>query len=213
MLVDSELTLVERLRDGDATALDALINQYGSRVFRLAYAITRNEADAEEVVQDVVLSVVRKVGAFEGRARLWTWIYRITTNAALIKRRGKRAQMEVHLEDYLPTFTEDGHRAGDRAMLLTDWSQTPEEALLTEETRAVVRRGIDRLPEPYQVVLLLRDVEDLSNEETAAVLGESVAAVKSRLHRARMALREQLTWTLATPRASEGGHDIPSVPV
>ncbi|MGH7320779.1 MAG: sigma-70 family RNA polymerase sigma factor [Candidatus Rokuibacteriota bacterium] len=198
MRIDTELTLVERLRGGDAAALETLMSRYAPRVYRLAHGVTRHEADAEEVVQDVFLSIFRKIESFEGRAGLWTWIYRITTNAALIKRRGKRAG-EVPLEDYLPTFAEDGHREGDRAMLLADWSEMPDEALLTRERRELVRRGIESLPESYQVVLLLRDMEELSNEETAEVLDESVASVKSRLHRARMALREHLTRSFASP--------------
>ena len=191
--MDTEFTLVERLRGGDATALESLIERYAPRVYRLAHGITRNEADAEEVMQDVFLNVFRKIGSFEGRAALGSWIYRVTANAALIKRRGKRFEVEVSLEELLPTFLEDGHRAGDRAWVLTDWSQSPEEELLRAETRTVLDRAVDSLPDHYRAVLVLRDVEGLSIEEVAEALGESVATVKSRLHRARMALREQLT--------------------
>jgi len=142
----TELLLVEQLRGGDAAALEALMDRYAPRVYRLAYGITRDEMDAEEVVQDVFLSVFRKIHAFEGRSSLGTWIYRVATNAALLRRRGKRAHVEVHLEDYLPTFREDGHREDDRGVLLMDWSQSPEEEFLTRETREVVRRAIDTLP-------------------------------------------------------------------
>src|SRR5438477_11937458 len=103
---DTELTLVERLRGGEQAALESLMKQFAPRVYRLAYGITRNEADAEEVVQDVFLSLFRKIDGFEGRAALGTWIYRISVNAALIKRRGKRVELEVLLEDHLPTFRE-----------------------------------------------------------------------------------------------------------
>jgi RNA polymerase sigma-70 factor (ECF subfamily) len=191
-----EATLIDRLRGGDTTALEELMERFAPRVYRLAYGITHNEADAEEIVQDVFLSLFRKIDGFEGRAALGTWIYRISVNAALIKRRGKRVELEVLLEDHLPTFREDGHREGDRTMLLADWSQTPEEELLSAETRRAVRRMIASLPDPYRVVLLLRDLEGLSSEESAEILGESVASVKSRLHRARMALREQVTRSL-----------------
>jgi RNA polymerase sigma-70 factor (ECF subfamily) len=190
---ETEGALIDRLRGGDTSALEELMEEFAPRVYRLAHGITRSAADAEEVVQDVFLSLFRRIDAFEGRAALSTWIYRIGVNAALLKRRGKRVELEVLLEDHLPTFREDGHREGDRSMLLADWSDTPEEELLTRETRLTVRRLIASLPEPYQVVLLLRDLEELSNEETAAIVGESVASVKSRLHRARMALREQVT--------------------
>jgi RNA polymerase sigma-70 factor (ECF subfamily) len=193
----SETVLIERLRDGDGSALEALMERYASRVYRVARGITRTDADAEEVVQDVFLKLARKIDSFEGRAALGTWIYRVAANAALLKRRGKRAQLEVSLEEHLPTFKEDGHREGDRAYLLADWSRTPEAELLDGEARAILSRAIDELPGPYRAVLVLRDVEELTNEEAARILGESVASVKSRLHRARMALRERLTRHLA----------------
>jgi len=116
----TEATLIDQLRGGDTAALEGLMEQFAPRVHRLAYGITRNEADAEEIVQDVFMSLFRKIEGFEGRAALGTWIYRITVNAALIKRRGKRVELEVLLEDHLPTFREDGHREGDRALLLAD---------------------------------------------------------------------------------------------
>ncbi|MBI4588383.1 MAG: sigma-70 family RNA polymerase sigma factor [Candidatus Rokubacteria bacterium] len=197
LAVPAESQLVERLRAGDAGALEALMDRYGSRVWRLAFGITRNEADAEEVMQDVFLNLYRKIDAFEGRATLGTWIYRVAANAALIKHRGKRFELEVALEEQLPTFKADGHREGDRAWVLADWSNTPEEQLLSDETRSALNRAIDALPDHYRAVLVLRDVEGLSNEEVAETLDESVATVKSRLHRARMALREQLSRSLA----------------
>src|SRR5262245_44788674 len=201
--MDTQVTasLVDRLRCGDAVALEEVMERFAPRVHRLAYGITRNEADAEEVVQDVFLRLFRKIDAFEGRSALGTWIYRIAVNTALIKRRGKRAALEVLLEDHLPTFKDDGHREGDRAMLLADWSETPEEELLSSEARDTVRRMIASLPDHYRVVLLLRDMEELSNEETAEILDDTVASVKSRLHRARMALREQLTRSFALGRS------------
>lgn len=190
---DLDLDLVERLRGGDTTALETLMDRYASRVYRLAYGITRNEADAEEVVQDVFLTLFQKIHTFEGRAALGSWIYRVATNAALIKRRGKRTEREVPLDSRLPTFLADGHMAGEAAHLMADWSKTPEEELLSQETRAILHHAIDALPDQYRAVLILRDVEGLSNEEVAEVMDDSVAAVKSRVHRARMALREELT--------------------
>jgi RNA polymerase sigma-70 factor (ECF subfamily) len=186
-------TLLDKSVSGDAGALEALMARHAGRVYRLAYGITRNPADAEEVVQDVFLTVVRKGSSFEGQAALATWMYRVTMNAALNRRRGKRRELEVSLEEHLPTYTEDGHRAGDRSDLLVDWSRTPEEAVLSGESRRVLESAIDSLPDHYRAVLVLRDVEELSNEEVASIVGDSVASVKSRLHRARMALREQLT--------------------
>ena len=206
--LEDDATLAERLRCGDPQALEALMERHASRVYRVARGITRCEQDAEEVVQDVFLTICRKIDAFEGRAALGTWIYRIAANAALIKRRGLRFEQEISLEEHLPTFREDGHREGDRAFLLADWSQSPEQELLSGETRRILNRALADLPDHYRAVLILRDMEGLLNEETAGALGESVGSVKSRLHRARMALREQLTRVLAPggePEPAESG--------
>ena len=200
--IESDLTLVDRLRHGDTTALEKLMARYTDRVYRLAHGITGNAADAEEVVQDVFLSVFRKIHTFEGRAALGSWIYRVTTNAALIKRRGQRTNREIPLEPSLPVFLPDGHRAGAPGFLKADWSQTPEADLLSKETRETLHRAIADLPDQYRAVVVLRDVQGLSNEEVADVVGESVACVKSRLHRARMALREELSARLRPPRST-----------
>jgi RNA polymerase sigma-70 factor, ECF subfamily len=185
--------LLTRAAAGDAGALETLMSRYSARVYRLAYGITRNQADAEEIVQDVFLQLVLKGASFEGRAAVASWIYRVTTNVALNKRRGKRREVETSLDDCLPTFKDDGHRDGARAFLVADWSRRPDAELLSGEARRILDEAIDRLPEHYRAVLVLRDVEELSNEEVARVVDDSVSAVKTRLHRARMALRELLT--------------------
>lgn len=197
----TELPLLQRLRGGDAAALEILMEQHASRVYRVAYGITQNAADAEEVVQDVFLTLFNKIHTFEERAALGSWLYRVTANAALVKRRGRRSDREVPLDSLLPTFLPDGHRAGERDFVLCDWSRSPEAVLLSQETREIVQRAIRVLPEDYRAVLVLRDIEGLGNEEVAEIVGNSVAAVKSRLHRARMALREALT------RAFGSGHE------
>jgi RNA polymerase sigma-70 factor, ECF subfamily len=194
----ADAALFDRLRAGDGTALEPLMERFASRVYRVAHGVTGNAADAEEVVQDVFLTLFRKAASFEGRAALGTWLYRIAVNTALNKRRGKRSQVEEPLEDHLPRYTADGHREGDRSFLLADWSQMPDEVLLSQEGRGIVRAAVECLPAHYRVVLVLRDVEELSSEEVAEIVGDSVASVKSRLHRARMALREQLTRTYAS---------------
>jgi RNA polymerase sigma-70 factor (ECF subfamily) len=191
--MSDDADLLARLRLGDGAAIEHLMTVHADRVYRLAYGVTRNDADAQEVVQDVFLTVVRKHAAFEGRSALSSWIYRITMNAALNKRRGKRAEVETSLDALLPTYGADGHREGERAYLVADWSDTPEATALSGESRAVLARAIEALPDRARAVLILRDVEGLSNEEVADALGETVGSVKSRLHRARMVLREQLT--------------------
>jgi len=193
LMTTDEPLLLKEAAGGDAAALEVLMNRYSSRVYRLAYGITRNPADAEEIVQDVFWQLVRKGADFEGRAAVASWIYRVTTNLALNKRRGKRHELETSLDECLPTYEADGHRAGPRAFLVADWSARPDDELLSGEIRRVLEEAIDRLPEHYRAVLVLRDVEELSNEEVAAAVGDSVPAVKTRLHRARMALREILT--------------------
>ena len=182
------------------------MERFASRVYRVAHGITGNAPDAEEVVQDVFLTLFRKAASFEGRAALGTWLYRIAVNTALNKRRGKRAQVEEPIEDHLPRYTADGHREGDRSFLLADWSQMPDELLLSREGRAVIRTALECLPAHYRTVLVLRDVEELSSEEVSEIVGDSVASVKSRLHRARMALREQLTRTYAAGRVGIVGN-------
>jgi RNA polymerase sigma-70 factor, ECF subfamily len=180
--IETERRLVERLQAGDASALGALMERYSSRLYRLACRITRSSRDAEEVLQDVFLTVFRKIGSFEQRAALGTWLYRVTVNTALSRRRGLATSAEVPC---------------DRSFLLADWSGTPEDELLAREARNAVNRALAGLPDGYRAVLVLRDVDELSTEETADVLCESVPSVKSRLHRARMALRESITRGLA----------------
>ena len=134
-----EAALIARLRGRDTQALEILMERHAARVYRVAFGITRNEADAEEVAQDVFLSLFEKIAAFEERAALGTWLYRVATNSALLRRRGKRIELEVSLEDQLPTFHADGHRAGERSFLLADWSASAEEGVLSGETQALVR--------------------------------------------------------------------------
>jgi RNA polymerase sigma-70 factor (ECF subfamily) len=198
----TEGELIDRLRRRDTGALEILMQRHAARVYRVALGVTRSEADAEEVAQDVFLSLFEKIGAFEERAALGTWLYRVATNHALLRRRGKRLELEVSLEDQLPTFKDDGHRAGDRSFLLADWSASAEEGMLSGETQALVRRALDLLPPHYRTVVVLRDIEELSNEEAALILNEPVSSVKSRLHRARMALREQLTLLMTAAQIS-----------
>jgi len=182
----SDVKLVERLKAGDEAAFEVLVERYQAKVYRLAKALTRNPEDAEEVVQDVFVSVYRKIQDFDRRAAFSTWLYRIATNAALMKLRGRKPEL-FSLEEFLPQFTEDGHiRMG------ADWTKNPESLLLRQEAREIVKQGIEALPADYRAVLVLRDIEGLSNQEASEALGLSVLAVKARLHRARLVLRERL---------------------
>jgi len=182
-----ETALLARLRAGDEGAYETLVRGFGGRLLATARRMLGNEEDARDAVQEALLSAFRGLDRFEGEARLSTWLHRIVLNAALMRLRQRRRRPEVALEDLLPRFLEDGH-AADPAQ---EW-KLPLDALARRETQELVRRSIERLPDAYRNVLLLRDVEELDTDETARLLGLSESAVKTRLHRARQALRTLL---------------------
>lgn len=183
----TEGALVARLQAGDDQAYEELVRQYGGRLLGVARRILQREEDARDAVQDAFVSAFRAVGTFDGGSLLITWLHRITVNAALMKLRRARRRPEVALETLLPVFDAEGHHAIE----VQDWDGG-ERALLRGEARAQVRACIERLPIGYRSVLLLRDVEEMSTEETARALGLAEGAVKTRLHRARQALRALL---------------------
>lgn len=181
---------------GDLEALDRLLARHGSRVYRLARAVTGDDSEAERVVQQVFLALAREADVLEDDAGTTRRVLRITLDAA----RQARPADPPDTEAWQPAFTHDGRRAGDPGYLLTDWSRDREEALRSPETRTVLGRALGRLPERYRVVLVLRDVEGLESGDVADVLGEPIADVMALLHRARMALREHLTRSLGVGR-------------
>jgi RNA polymerase sigma-70 factor (ECF subfamily) len=177
--------LVRLGQTGDTRAFDELVDRYRDKVFRLSFKILRHEEDAAEAMQDAFLSAFRGLKNFKIESTFSTWLYRIATNAALMKYR-KRRDGHVSLEQS-QSSNEDAE-----PMQLTDWSTQPVQDLLDAETREVMEEGMDRLSEELRTVFVLRDVEGLSNTEVSEVLHLSVAAVKSRLHRARLELRGRL---------------------
>ncbi len=196
----SEADLIARLQAGEEEAFEALLTRYQGPIYRLARRLTRNREDAEEAVQDTFLSVYRKIGDFDGRAAIGTWLYRIATNAALMVLRRRRPEPHLSIEEELPRFAEDGMHAG----VVTDWSDLPHDRLLAAELREVLREAINALPQDYRAIVVLRDIEGLSNQEAADVLGTTVFAIKSRLHRARLVLRERLAGYLESGRRVTG---------
>jgi RNA polymerase sigma-70 factor (ECF subfamily) len=182
-LPDAEL--VRLGQRGDNRAFDELVVRYKERVYRLAFKILRHEEDAAETLQDAFLSAYRGLKNFKAESTFSTWLYRVTTNAALMRYR-KRRDHHISLEQ-----SQSPHENAE-PLALPDWSAQPLEELLDAETRQIMQEGIDRLPEDLRTVFVLRDVEGLSNAEVAEVLDLSVAAVKSRLHRARISLRDRL---------------------
>lgn len=180
--------LVEALQRGEPGAVEALLDRYGGWIYRVARRLLNDPRDVEEVTQDVLLTVVRKIQTFKGEAAFSSWLYRIAVNAAYQRLRAKRARPEVSLEPFLPVFDDEGRYIEPVA----DWSSKLNDPAVAGETRAAIERSLSRLPEEYRVVIQLHDVEELPNEEVAATLGLTVAAVKSRVHRARLFLRQEL---------------------
>jgi len=192
--------LVVALRRGDATAYEQLVRDHGGVMLAVARRYLRSEDDARDVVQEAMLSAFRGIVGFAADAKLSTWLHRIVVNCALMRLRSRRRRPEESIDDLLPRFDEQGaFVAGANA-----WEEPATETLIERrELRQVVRACIDRLPAGYRELLLLRDIEELDTDESAALLGLSVAAVKSRLHRARQALRTLLVAELGLDAALE----------
>ena len=181
---------------GGPGAVDELLRLYQGKIFNLAMSILKNESDAEEAAQDVFMTVIRKVETFQGNSAFY-WIYRICVNTCLMRLRGKRRNETVSIEEFMPVFTDEGMHASP----MDDWSKEVERDALNEELGRMIRKYTEELSEKYRVVFVLSDVEGLSNEETAKILGLTVPAIKSRLHRARLYLREQLSRYLLEGKA------------
>jgi RNA polymerase sigma-70 factor (ECF subfamily) len=192
-----EALLVNRLRAGDERAFEDLVRTFGGRLLAVARRFVRNDDDAQDIVQSAYLSAFRALNQFEGNCQLSTWLHRIVVNTALMKLRSKRRKPEESIEDLLPAFQEDGHHVEQFA----DWTTPADQLMERNETRATVRACIDRLPDNYRSVLLLRDIEERSTQDVAIALSMTSTAVKVRLHRARQALSTLLRQEYARPQA------------
>ncbi|HVR62797.1 MAG TPA: sigma-70 family RNA polymerase sigma factor [Polyangia bacterium] len=188
---ESDMALVERARNKDFAAFEELVGRYEDKVFRLAYRFVRNESEAKEILQDTFLSIWRKLDTFKGDAQFSSWVYRVAANAALMRLRSQRRHPEVSTED-LPAGFLDQQQYGQILSPGDNWARRPDDELQSDELRRHIQAAADALPEIYRTVFLVRDVEGLSTEETAEMLGISVPTVKTRLHRARMALRQSI---------------------
>ncbi len=184
---DPESLSLEALKNGDKTEFARLVNQYSSKIYRLALRILNDPLQAEDVLQETFLKAFRSIGSFEGRSSVSTWLYRIAANESLmIIRRRKPETALVDEKD------QDDDEATDET-IVTDWCCMPEEELLTNESRKFMNEAIQKLSPALRVVFILRDIDGLSIKETADALDLSEAAVKTRLLRARLSLREQLS--------------------
>jgi RNA polymerase sigma-70 factor (ECF subfamily) len=185
----AEQEFVRRIQAGDVTAFDVLFQQHWGKVFQQATRLVGNAAEAEEVVQDVFLTVYEKLHTFRGEAAFTTWLFRLTANAALSRLRRRKRRQEVAMEEYLPQFRPDGHHL---LRPVVDWSANLEARLADAQVQQLLRQAIELLQPLDKAVLVLSDLEDRSNKEIGEALGLTVLAVKARLHRARLFLRGQL---------------------
>jgi len=184
--VSDELTLVRAAKAGDVSAFEQLVKRYDRNVFRIANHITHSPEDAEDVVQEAFLKAYSNLEKFQEQSKFYTWLVRIAVNEALMKLRKRRPERFVSLDEDVKTEDDSLPRE------VADWSPNPEQLYNQEELRDILSRTIQGLPPTFRTVFVLRDVEGLSTEETAEALELSVPAVKSRLLRARLQLRERL---------------------
>jgi RNA polymerase sigma-70 factor, ECF subfamily len=182
---EHDTLLVSRLQRGDEAAFEELVRSHGGRLLSVARRFLGASEDAQDAVQESFIRAFKAIHTFEERAQLHTWLHRILVNTALMKLRERRRKPEEPIDDLLPTFAADGHQAVESR----EWSDALFER---KETAGIVREAIATLPEPYRVVLVLRDLEERDTAETARILGTTATVVKVRLHRARQALRTLL---------------------
>jgi len=186
---DRDADLVAKLRGQAPGAVETLVARYKALLYRVAVGITENEQDAEEVVQDALWTAICRIETFRHHAAFGSWLYRIAANAAYgARRRRRHAREDVSWDELWPSVIESGQQLAP----LTDWSADPERPALQAELRRALAAAIDDLPPDHRVAFWLRDIEGLSNGETAKALGLTLPAVKSRVHRSRLCLRKRL---------------------
>ncbi len=188
---EAEVDLARRLAAGDLTAFDAFVDGFRTRLYQYTFLVCGHRDDAEEVAQDTLLKVFENFAQLREPEHVRSWVFRIARNACLMKRRKSvfAPSQELSLDELMPSAAQ---ASGERKLEIADWSNLPDTAVLRSELKEVLHRAIQELPEIYKTVLLLRDVEELSTEEAAAILDVTNDVVKTRLHRARLAVRQKL---------------------
>lgn len=182
----SDKELVEKFKKGSVEAFDILVRRYESKAFNLAMSFTRNQEDAEEVLQDVFVTVYRKIDGFQGKSAFSSWLYRITVNASFMKLRKNKQDKSMAVEEITPAMESAWMEKDARS------TRSCEDNAANDELKSMLSKAINKLPDEYRAVFILRDVDGLSNKETGEILDLTVPAVKSRLHRARLMLRKKL---------------------
>ena len=188
----AEHALIDRLAAGDSSAVSDLEAAYGPKIFQLAFRYMKNREDAEEITQDVLLRVFQKIWAFRGDAALSSWIYRITFNTAMSRLRSARFSRPAEVRQDEGMSSLQSSESGRRRREVADWSSLADDGVMRSQLRQKLVQAMLRLPSIYRVPVLLRDVHGLSTEEASAVLRVKNQTLKSRLHRGRLILREQL---------------------
>lgn len=188
----NERAICEGLRQGDDQAFELVFRRYGARMLATARRLLGNDEDARDAVQEAMLAAFKGAGRFEGGSQVGTWLHRIVVNAALMRLRTRRRKPEASIDDLLPSYTVDGHRA-----LPANDELPVDEILVRAEQLALLRACVDGLPDGYRQVYILREIEELSSEEVATAMGLTANAVKIRLHRARQAVMGMVKERLA----------------
>jgi len=183
-----EEQLVKDLQAGKTESFERLATLFQKKIYALSFNLTRNAMDSEDVTQEVLLTLFKKIHTFQGKSAFSSWVYRITLNATYMKLRSRKKDQSISIEELLPSFNGSGFQQEK----IQDWSENTESLLFDNETRETIQKAVDLLPEKERIVFLLRDVEGLSTEKVGEILELTVPAVKSRLHRARLFLRKKL---------------------
>lgn len=179
------------ISENNESAFEEIINRYADRIYAIAFRITHDHHSSEEVLQNVFLTLTKKIDTFRSEAKFSSWVYRVTVNASFMHLRAeKKHESDISLENYVP-YDENGSLEG--RIKSKDWSNRPDIILFSKEATEIIEKAVNELPEIYRTVFHLKDIEELSNEEISEILGISSGAVKSRLHRARLFVRDKIS--------------------
>lgn len=196
----SDLEIVSRIKRGEDQAFREMVDRYHARVYSLSYGVLRNSEDAEEATQDTFLTLYRKIGTFDESKKFFSWFYRVALNQAYSRARRRKPIVTVPIDDYLSRFPRDGNRASPE---FSAWVDGVEDEVIAKDLAERAEEFIAELPESYRDVIWMVDVEDMKPSDVAETLDISIPALKSRLHRARLYVRQRLAEVTAVPTGNE----------
>lgn len=183
----TDKNLIEKTKNGDNSAFEELVKKYEHKIYNLALRLTGNPEEAGDILQETFLKAYRSLNSFKGEANFSTWLYRIAMNIALMRKRKEKGKVFESID--APQFTAEGEITKE----IPDWSTNPEAEIENKEVRNILTNALASLPDDYRAVLVLRDIQNLSNKEVSEILKLSIPTVKSRLHRARLFLRNEVS--------------------